>query len=101
MPSRVCKESAELQELAANATCADCGQSQPRWASVSLGVFVCIECSGIHRQLGVHISRIRSVDFDRWDAASVQVYHLSYLMYDYSVAGANDLWDGIGRGWHA
>lgn len=62
----------ELLLLPANQFCADCDQSAPRWASVTLGVFVCIECSGIHRSLGVHLSRVRSVDLDTWDAPSTR-----------------------------
>ncbi|EPX71327.1 GTPase activating protein [Schizosaccharomyces octosporus yFS286] len=51
----------------ANKVCADCKRNeQPRWASWSLGVFICIRCSGIHRSLGVHISRVKSVDLDAW-----------------------------------
>lgn len=38
----------------------------PSWASLNLGVLVCIECSGIHRNLGTHLSRIRSLDLDDW-----------------------------------
>lgn len=50
-----------------NATCADCKtQSHPRWASWSLGVFICIKCAGVHRSLGTHISKVKSVDLDTW-----------------------------------
>lgn len=50
-----------------NNTCADCkAQSHPRWASWSLGVFICIKCAGIHRSLGTHISKVKSVDLDIW-----------------------------------
>ncbi|KAH7884100.1 hypothetical protein F5I97DRAFT_1813264 [Phlebopus sp. FC_14] len=44
--------------------CADC--KHPRWASWNLGVFLCIRCSGIHRSMGTHISRVKSIDLDIW-----------------------------------
>ena len=53
----------------ANPTCADCGAPQPDWASINLGVLICIECSGIHRALGVHLSKVRSVTLDRWTSS--------------------------------
>ncbi|EJS43294.1 age2p [Saccharomyces arboricola H-6] len=50
-----------------NSHCADCkSQLHPRWASWSLGVFICIKCAGIHRSLGTHISKVKSVDLDTW-----------------------------------
>eukprot|EP01066_Platyproteum_vivax_P002845 Platyproteum_vivax@DN13576_c0_g1_i1.p1 len=49
-----------------NLTCIDCGQKAPRWASVNLGVLMCIECSGHHRNLGVHISQVKSLTLDTW-----------------------------------
>ncbi|TKY50520.1 ADP-ribosylation factor GTPase-activating protein AGD3 [Spatholobus suberectus] len=46
-----------LRRVCGNDRCADCGAPEPDWASLNLGVLVCIECSGVHRNLGVHIPR--------------------------------------------
>merc|ERR1712071_7923 len=50
--------------LEKNKICADCGGAKPDWASLNLGVLLCIECSGVHRSLGVHISKVRSLCLD-------------------------------------
>lgn len=49
-----------------NRFCADCGTPDPKWVSLSLGVFICIKCSGVHRSLGAHISKVFSVKLDEW-----------------------------------
>uniref|UniRef100_A0A9J8DLX4 Arf-GAP with coiled-coil, ANK repeat and PH domain-containing protein n=1 Tax=Cyprinus carpio carpio TaxID=630221 RepID=A0A9J8DLX4_CYPCA len=53
--------------LPGNQQCCDCGQADPRWASINLGVLLCIECSGIHRSLGVQCSKVRSLTLDSWE----------------------------------
>ncbi|KAI9983620.1 hypothetical protein PInf_007685 [Phytophthora infestans] len=66
------KQLNELMKLEENKFCADCGCRGPRWASINLGVFICIACSGIHRSLGVHLTFVRSVNLDSWTSDQVQ-----------------------------
>lgn len=47
-----------LRNIPGNDACAECGAPEPEWASLNLGILVCIECSGVHRKLGVHISKV-------------------------------------------
>ncbi|XP_055733344.1 stromal membrane-associated protein 2 isoform X1 [Salvelinus fontinalis] len=61
-----------LLSLEENKFCADCKSKGPRWASWNLGIFICIRCAGIHRNLGVHISRVKSVNLDQWTQEQIQ-----------------------------
>ena len=62
-------------------------ETDPDWASINLGVLMCIECSGVHRKLGSHISRVRSLDLDEWPPGHLAVMAaMGNLM-------ANSLWE--------
>lgn len=62
--------------------------TDPDWASLNLGALICIECSGIHRHLGTHLSRVRSLDLDDWPLELVTV------MTAIGNALANSVWEG-------
>jgi hypothetical protein len=65
-------DQAELKALPGNDRCIDCGRISPEWASVTLAVFVCLDCSGQHRSLGTHISFVRSVKMDSWTPTQIE-----------------------------
>lgn len=74
---------------ALNPTCCDCGTPNPDWASLNLCVIMCIECSGIHRSLGTHVTKVRSLTLDKWSPNCYQLlmdignnYASCYWEYD-------------------
>ncbi|KAL2091116.1 hypothetical protein ACEWY4_013379 [Coilia grayii] len=77
-----------VQSLPGNELCADCSQPDPRWASINMGVLLCIECSGIHRSLGVHCSKVRSLTLDSWEP------ELLKLMCELGNAVINHIYEG-------
>ncbi|XP_078011755.1 arf-GAP with coiled-coil, ANK repeat and PH domain-containing protein 1 isoform X4 [Phascolarctos cinereus] len=64
---------AQVQSVEGNAQCCDCREPAPEWASINLGVTLCIQCSGIHRSLGVHFSKVRSLTLDSWEPELVKL----------------------------
>ncbi|PVH95662.1 ArfGap-domain-containing protein [Periconia macrospinosa] len=77
-----------LVKIEANKTCSDCKRNKhPRWASWNLGVFICIRCSGIHRGMGTHISKVKSVDLDTWTDEQLQ------SVLKWGNARANKYWE--------
>uniref|UniRef100_A0A3P9HJH8 Arf-GAP with coiled-coil, ANK repeat and PH domain-containing protein n=1 Tax=Oryzias latipes TaxID=8090 RepID=A0A3P9HJH8_ORYLA len=77
-----------VQSLPGNELCSDCGQTAPCWASINLGVLLCIECSGIHRSLGVHFSKVRSLTLDSWEP------ELLKLMCELGNSVINQIYEG-------
>ncbi|KAK0531250.1 Protein gts1 [Tilletia horrida] len=61
----------ELLRLPGNDRCADCRTPNPRWASWNLGIFLCVQCAGVHRKMGTHISKVRSLTLDQWTREQV------------------------------
>uniref|UniRef100_A0A8C5EYW0 Arf-GAP with GTPase, ANK repeat and PH domain-containing protein 3 n=1 Tax=Gopherus evgoodei TaxID=1825980 RepID=A0A8C5EYW0_9SAUR len=76
-----------------NSFCVDCDAPNPDWASLNLGSLMCIECSGIHRNLGTHLSRVRSLDLDDWPG------ELILVMTAIGNALANAVWEGAVEGY--
>lgn len=76
-----------------NSFCVDCDAPNPDWASLNLGSLMCIECSGIHRNLGTHLSRVRSLDLDDWPS------ELLMVMTAIGNALANAVWEGTVEGY--
>ncbi|RPD54233.1 ArfGap-domain-containing protein [Lentinus tigrinus ALCF2SS1-7] len=62
----------ELASQPGNDICADCKTRNPRWASYNLGIFICVNCASIHRKMGTHISKVKSLTLDTWTKEQVE-----------------------------
>lgn len=82
-----------VRTVRGNSFCIDCEAPNPDWASLNLGALMCIECSGIHRHLGAHLSRVRSLDLDDWPP------ELLAVMTAMGNALANSVWEGALNGY--
>lgn len=80
-----------LRGIPGNEICAECSTPEPDWASLNLGILLCIECSGVHRNLGVHISKVRSLTLD------VKVWESTVLDLFQNLGNSfcNSVWEGL------
>ncbi|XP_061044805.1 arf-GAP with GTPase, ANK repeat and PH domain-containing protein 1 isoform X3 [Eubalaena glacialis] len=81
-----------IRNIRGNSHCVDCETQNPNWASLNLGALMCIECSGIHRNLGTHLSRVRSLDLDDWPIELIKV------MSSIGNELANSIWEESTQG---
>ncbi|XP_052606430.1 arf-GAP with GTPase, ANK repeat and PH domain-containing protein 1 isoform X10 [Peromyscus californicus insignis] len=81
-----------IRNMRGNSHCVDCDAQNPNWASLNLGALMCIECSGIHRNLGTHLSRVRSLDLDDWPMELIKV------MSSIGNELANSVWEESSQG---
>ncbi|XP_012878762.1 PREDICTED: arf-GAP with GTPase, ANK repeat and PH domain-containing protein 1 [Dipodomys ordii] len=81
-----------IRNIRGNSHCVDCDAQNPNWASLNLGALMCIECSGIHRNLGTHLSRVRSLDLDDWPMELIKV------MSSVGNELANSVWEESSQG---
>jgi ADP-ribosylation factor GTPase-activating protein 1 len=66
-----------IRALPGNTVCCDCDNINPQWASVSYGCLMCLECSGHHRSIGVHLSFVRSIQMDSWTPKQIEAMEKS------------------------
>ncbi|KAK2402291.1 ADP-ribosylation factor GTPase-activating protein AGD4 [Trifolium repens] len=80
-----------LRRVPGNDRCAECSAPEPDWASLNLGILLCIECYGVHHNFGVHISKVRSiaVDVRVWEPTILELFNNLGNTY------CNSIWEGL------
>ncbi|CAF1325013.1 unnamed protein product, partial [Didymodactylos carnosus] len=80
-----------IKQMPGNSTCADCDQTNPNWASLNLGALICMDCASLHRNLGTHLSRVRSLELDEWPP------ELMHVMRSIGNKMVNSVWEANTR----
>ena len=81
-----------------NRHCFDCQTLNPRWTSKNFGVFICLDCSGVHRSLGVHITQVKSANMDKWTPEELDVFRSSGGNRKAELYFSQHGWSGSQRG---
>ncbi|KZW00361.1 ArfGap-domain-containing protein [Exidia glandulosa HHB12029] len=62
----------DIAAMPGNDSCADCKARAPRWASHNLGIFICVRCAAIHRKIGTHVTKVKSLTLDSWSRDQIE-----------------------------
>lgn len=79
------RELQELLRVPGNNQCADCAARNPAWASWNLGIFLCMRCASLHRKMGTHISKVKSLSMDTWSTDQVEVSEAAVHLFGNSL----------------
>ena len=91
------KEIVSLLSIEGNDKCFDCGELSPTWTSINNGVFLCLKCAGVHRNFGLEISVIRSLQIDSWDDKQIMYlkkggnYTYQEMLIEYNLCNLNTI----------